>query len=70
MICFSFNQFFGNLRFKPPARARDNLQFAWRDYLDPDFSSTNAGVYRDWADRSLDKVTIKISESDRILLHR
>ncbi len=51
-------------------RARDNSQFAWRDYLDPNFLSNNAGVYRDWTDRSLDKVTIKISKSDCILHHR
>ena len=44
-------------------RARANAEFAWRDFLDPDFFKNNAGVFRDWSDRSLDKVTIKISKS-------
>lgn len=51
-------------------RAHENSHFAWRDYLDPDFFSNNANEFRDWTDRSLDTVTMKISKSDCILRHR
>jgi hypothetical protein len=44
-------------------RARTNAEFAWRDFLDPDFFENNANISRDWSDRTLDKVTIKISKS-------
>ena len=44
-------------------RARQNADLAWRDFVDPQFHENNMGVFRDWSDRSLDKVTVRISRS-------
>lgn len=48
-------------------RSRMNAENAWRDFVDPEFQFNNANVFRDWTDRSSDKVTIKISKSDCFL---